>query len=104
MTATTFVQLAIGLIMALSALITAYVLPYIQTKIDATKMQQVYEFAKKCVLWANQTIPADMWKEKKEQVTELVKNFIADTICINLTDEEIDAIIEAFVIECKKGI
>lgn len=103
MTGEAFVQIIIGLIMICSALITAYVIPFIQTKMDAVELEQFYSFTKKCVMWANQTIPAEEFKKKKEYVMKSVQEFIDNNLHIKLSLEQIDTIVEAFVIECKKG-
>lgn len=99
-----FTQIVVGLIMVCSALITAYVLPFIQTKINSMELQQLYEFTKKCVQWANQTIPAEMTEKKKQQVMGSVQAYIEKNLHIRLEKYQIDTIVEAFVIECKKGL
>lgn len=104
MSGETFMQIIIGLIMICSALITAYVVPYIQTKTDAMELEQLYTFAKKAVQWANQTIPKEMTEKKKQQVVESVQEYIDENLHIRLEKNQIDTIIEAFVIECKKGL
>lgn len=104
MSGETFSQIIIGLIMICSALVSAYVVPLIQTKIDTMEMEQLYQFTKKCVEWANQTIPAELTDKKKQQVMGSVQAFVEQNLHVKLEKYQIDTIIEAFVIECKKGL
>lgn len=104
MTSQAFTDIIIGLIMVMSAIITSYVLPFIQTRINTMEMEQIYSFTKKCVEWANQTIPAELTEKKKQQVMGSVQAFIETNMHIKLEKYQIDTIIEAFVIECKKGL
>lgn len=100
-----FTQLVIGIILVVGALISAYILPplkdWIVSKIGAQKMADFVSFVEKCVKWANQTIPAEFWEKKKEEVVALVKDYISKHEGLELTDEEIDAIIEAIVYSVK---
>ena len=88
----------------LCLIVTTYVVPYIQTKIKGTKMEDFLTYVEKCVKWANQTIPAEEWQRKKAEVTVMVKDFANDTLKLELSDSQIDAIIEAAVYTVKEGI
>lgn len=96
-----FVKLIVGLIGVISALISAYVIPYLKAKVDSTLMADLISFVEKCVKWANQTIPEEEWKRKKNEVTALVKDYAQQHLQFDLTDEQIDAIIEAIVYSVK---
>lgn len=98
-----FTRVIIGIIMIVSALISAYLIPYLKVKVDTTRMADLINFVEKCVKWANQTIPEEEWKRKKEEVTNKVISYAKQTLHIDLTDDEIDAIIEAIVYSVKHG-
>lgn len=62
-----------------------------------------FKFVLQMVEWANQTIPAEEWERKKEEVFERVLEYVSQHSSIEFTDDQIDAIIEAFVNEVKKN-
>lgn len=106
MTGETFVQIAVGIILICSALVAAYVVPYVQTKIDQQYLENIKElcrYAEMAVEWANQTIPAEQWEKKKHDVFISVKTYMYDKLNVELTDDQLTTIIEAFVNRCKKG-
>jgi len=100
-----FTQLVIGTILVIGALVSAYLVPPIKewlvTKVGAQKMEDFVGFVKKCVEWANQTIPPEEWERKKQEVTKMVVDYVEKHTGLDLTDKEIDAIIEALVYSVK---
>lgn len=96
-----FVKLIVSLIGIISALVSAYVIPYLKAKVDSTLMADLISFVEKCVKWANQTIPEEEWKRKKNEVTALVEDYAKEHLHFDLTEEQIDAIIEAIVYSVK---
>lgn len=93
-----------GIVMAIFAIISAYVVPYLNAKIEGTKMEDFMSYVEKCVKWANQTIPKEEWERKKEEVTNLVTTFANAKLHLDLSEEQIDAIIEAAVYTVKEGL
>lgn len=92
-----FTQLLCGIITIIGALVSAYLIPWLKAKADTTKMADFIGFVEKAVRWANQTIPAEEWERKKAEVTKRVVSYVERHSGLELTDDDIDAIIEAVV-------
>lgn len=92
-----FVQIICGIVTVIGALISAYLIPWLKVKVDTTKMADFINFVEKVVRWANQTIPAEEWERKKEEVTARVISYVERHSGLELTEDDIDAIIEAVV-------
>lgn len=98
---TEMTEMVIKLIIALvSVIITGYLIPYLRTKMDSTKYADMLEFIRKFVESANQIYTPEQWMKKKEYVLNLVEKY-ADEHGVTITDEEINALIEGFVIAVK---
>ena len=98
-----FTQIILGVLTIVGALISAYVIPFIKSKMTEADMQRLVEFVKIAVRCANQIFTPEQWAEKKEYVLNLVKEFVETNLKIKLTDEQIDAIIEGIVNLIKKS-
>lgn len=96
-----FTQLVIGIITIVSALVSAYLIPWLKVKVETTQMADLIGFVEKCVKWANQTIPEEEWKRKKQEVTNLVEEYVNKHTGLVLTDADLDAIVEAVVYSVK---
>lgn len=92
-----FTQLVCGIITIIGALVSAYLIPWLKVKADTTKMADFIGFVENAVRWANQTIPAEEWERKKAEVTQRVVSYVERHSGLELTDDDIDAIIEAVV-------
>lgn len=99
-----FVQIIVVLIMFLGMVLSSYVIPFLSSKIQESELTKLTDFAKKCVEWANQTIPVEQWQRKKIEVMALVIEYMHEHLKIKLTEEQIDVIVEALVNEAKKII
>ena len=89
-----------AIIMVLSVLVTAVIIPYIKEKIGESKYDELTYFVKYAVRCAEQMYTPEEWKEKKEYVTAyIIKK--AQEININLSEEDIDVLIEGIVNEIK---
>lgn len=86
----------------LGILLTAYVIPWLKSKIGEDKYQKLIEFVKICVRAAEQLFPDGDGTIKKSYVRGLVSNY-AQSLAIGLNEAEIDAIIEGIVNSIKKG-
>ncbi|MCQ2369216.1 MAG: phage holin [Paludibacteraceae bacterium] len=104
MTGDIFTQIVVAIILLFSALISAYVVPFLQAKTDATEWTKLLSYTRCAVEWANQTIKPDEYVAKKRYVYDKVKEFIDSTLKIQLDEKQIDTIIEAIVNEVKRGI
>lgn len=99
-----FTQIVVTLIMIIGAIISSYVIPYLQSKFQASELDKLMDFAKKSVEWANQTIPAEEWERKKKEVMNLVIDYMEKNLKIKLSTKDINVIVEALVNEAKKII
>ena len=95
------VDLVVKLVLAIaSVLITGYFIPWLKSKVDSTKYNDFLSLCKQCVEAANQLYTPEEWKEKKLYVLGIVANYAMDHN-VNITNDEINAIIEGFVIAVK---
>lgn len=83
-----------------SVLITGYLIPYIRSKVTSTRYNDFLVLIEKCVESANQIYSPEQWRTKKNYVLNLVTTY-ARNHGVDITDEEIDALIEGFVIAVK---
>lgn len=102
MTSDLFVQIIVLLIMFLGMILSSYIVPYLTTKVQETELNKLTDFARKCVEWANQTIPVEEWQRKKTEVMALVIAYMNEHLKIKLSEEQINVIVEALVNEAKK--
>lgn len=99
-----FVQIMSGIVMILCGLISAYLVPWLRAKAENTRMEGLFDFVEKMVKWANQTIPAEEFQRKKKEVYERVIAYTQTHGIIDLTESDIDAIIEAVVNSVKNNL
>jgi len=83
-----------------SVLITGYVIPWIKSKADSTKYNDFLSLAQKCVEAANQIYTPEEWATKKKYVLDITESYCKEH-GVNITSEELNAIIEGFVISVK---
>ena len=86
-----FIQLLIILILGL---VTAYVVPFIKTKVSKDQMELLLYYVNIAVKAASQIYSKEQWKEKKEYCMQYIKNIIDEKMNITLSDEEISTLIE----------
>lgn len=77
-------------------LVSAYVIPWLKTKIEADKLSMLDKFIESAVRAAEQLYKESPGSVKKEYVTQLVMEK-ANQLGIGLNEAEIDAIIEGIV-------
>lgn len=99
-----FTQIIVTLIMIIGAVVSSYIIPFLSSKFQSNELDKLMDFAKKSVEWANQTIPPDQWERKKNEVMNLVIDYMEKNLKIKLSTRDIDVIIEALVNEAKKII
>lgn len=91
---------AIGSIAIL--LVTTYVIPWIKGKIGEDKYNLIDSYTELTVRSAEQLYESDQWREKKLYVYECISEKLAE-IGLELSDTEINNIIEGWVNAVKKG-
>ena len=96
-----FLEIASAVISIAVALVTGLLIPYLKTKINSDKLQELDYFIKMAVRCAEQLYSPDEWKEKKAYVTNYVTDVINNTLKIKITPEELDALIEGAVNQIK---
>lgn len=103
MTTELFLKIVMALITIMSALVTAYVIPYIKTKISAEELENISYFVTVAVRCAEQIYTAEQWQEKKEYVMDYVRNVMDEHFKIKLSYDQLNAIVEGIVNEIKHG-
>ena len=77
-------------------LVSAYLIPWLKTKISEEKLKELEKFCEQAVRAAEQLYKPEEWKLKKDYVTQLVTEK-ANSLGIGLNEAEIDAVIEGVV-------
>ncbi len=83
-------------IMVATALITTYLIPWIKSHTDTTKLYAVMRWAHEAVMAAEQLYGAKTGEEKKKYARAYLRK-IALAAKIDISDEELDMLIEAAV-------
>ena len=90
------------LIVGLMAVIR-YVIPYLKAKTKASDLDMVYEWVLKAVEAQEQTVTeSGAGSYKKSQVWNFIWSFV-ESKQINITEEQLDNLIESAVYAIKKG-
>ena len=103
MTEELFVKIILALITIIGSIVSAYVVPYLRTKIGADQLEKANYYIKKAVRCADQLFTEDEWKEKKAYVMNYAMRIVNDKLHINLTEEDVNVIIEGIVNEGHKA-
>lgn len=96
-----FVKIILAIVSICGALVTAYVVPFIKSKISSEELSKLFEYAKIAVRCAEQIYTVEQWQEKKEYVMNYVMNIMNEKLHINLSYDQIDTIVEGIVNEVK---
>lgn len=99
-----FLKLCGALITIFFGVLLPFGIKYIKEKIGEVKFNQVLEYVKKSVEAAQQVIGKENCEEKKKEVVQYVTNVTSNKFNINLSEEDIDKLIEAAVFEMKNGL
>ncbi len=89
-------------LMILTTVITAFVIPYIKSKIGESRWQRLQEYAEYAVRCAEQLYTADEWEAKKRYVYSYVLQKSGE-LGMDLTEKDIDLLVEGIVNLVKKG-
>jgi hypothetical protein len=99
-----FVKIILAIISICGALVTAYVIPFIKSKISSTELNKLFEYVKIAVRCAEQIYTVEQWQEKKEYVMNYVMNIMNEKLHIELSYDQIDTIVEGIVNEVKHNV
>lgn len=91
-------NLLVAVIVAVIVVVTRYFIPTIRQAIEESKFAIVLKYTSQFVRAAEQTMSHLTGVEKKTWVTQILKNILIAKN-ISLTDEQLDAIIEATVFD-----
>lgn len=83
-------------VMVATALITTYLIPWIKSHTDTTKLYAVMRWAREAVLAAEQIYGAETGAEKKRYALDLLAKIVEDAH-IDMTKAELEMLIEAAV-------
>lgn len=97
-----FLQIISGVITIVFALISAYVIPWLKTKISKDQIETLNYYLELAVKCANQIYTEAQWQEKKQYVTNYIVDVINNKLSLTLTDQDIDTLIEGMVNHVKK--
>ena len=86
------------LIMVTVLVLTRFVVPWLKAKTENETMQAVLDWTMQAVLAAEQAHQAQTGAERKYIVTEFIKNILIQKN-ISLSDEELNTLIEAAVMQ-----
>ena len=92
-----------AVLMAIIAGVVLYLIPLIKKKIGNENLELMDRWATNAVLWAEQIMDADSGADKKRVVMNILKK-VRDEQHINITDEQIEILIEATVNAIKQGL
>lgn len=102
MTTELIIKIIVAIFTILYAIISAYLIPWIRTKIGSDKLEDIIIYTELAVRSAEQLYTAEQWALKKEYVYNYISGLCAEH-GIKLTPADIDVIIEGCVNEIKKG-
>lgn len=97
MTNELFLKIVSAVLSIIVALITAYVIPAIKSKISNRDLETILWIIETAVKCADQIFTKEQWQEKKAYVLQYVIDMADKYIHIKLTPEELDALIEGVV-------
>lgn len=99
MTNDLFIKIVSAILSIIIALITAYVIPAIKSKISSQDLETILWIIETAVKCADQIFTKEQWQQKKTYVMQYVIDMADKYIHIKLTPEELDALIEGVVNE-----
>lgn len=87
-------------IMVAVLVITRYLIPYLRTSVSAEKLSQVQGWVEQAVLMVQQVYGSAPGEERKKMVVTILGTILQDND-INLSERQIDILIEAAVKQMK---
>jgi len=102
MNTNTFMTIALAIISIAGALITAYVIPWIKTKISAHDMETITFWVRFAVRCADQLFTPEEWEQKKEYVMQYIIDK-CNELGLKLSEVDINTLIEAMVNQIHHG-
>ena len=97
MTNELFSQIITLLFTCIAGIISAYLIPWLKTKVTAQQMEEFEKYLVKAVRCANQIYTPEEWAKKKEFVKEYMMNLVNTKLSLTLTEQDIEVMIEGMV-------
>lgn len=98
-----FIRLVGACFTVVMCLISAYVIPWLKTKINSEQIALIEVMIEKAVRCAEQIYTPDEWQKKKEYVLEYIIELVNTNFSIDLSEADLDLMIEGIVNEVKRG-
>lgn len=99
MTSDVFVRLCLAIVTLFGTLVSIYVIPFLHAKFGEVQMSKLLNYVDIAVRCADQIYTKEEWKQKKEYVRNYIISVVNNTLHIQLSDDDINTIIEGFVNE-----
>lgn len=99
-----FIKLIMCIITIISILVSTYVIPWLKAKCGVENMELVMNYVAMAVRCAEQIYTSEQWEEKKEFVMNYMLGIINNTLKIEMSEEQLDVLIEGAVNEIKKNV
>ena len=103
MEADLFIKIISGAVSIALFIITSYLVPYLKSKYTNEQLTNLVTYIKTLVRCAEQIYTQEQWKEKKAFVMMRVCEFVKEICKIDLTTDELDALVEGIVNEIKNA-
>jgi ABC-type antimicrobial peptide transport system permease subunit len=94
-------KVLLSVISICSALITAYVVPYVKSKISANEFDTLTTYISCAVRCAEQIYTKEEKTQKKDFVIEYARNILNEKLHLDISYEELDTLVEGIVNEIK---
>ena len=92
-----FFEVILGVVVVIAVIITKYLVPYLKAQVQETEYAELLDTVETAVKAAEQTITASgMGKAKKAEVEKFLVTYLNERN-INITEEQLDKLIEAAV-------
>lgn len=98
----TFMTIALAIISIAGALVSAYLVPWLKTKISAQDMETITFWVRFAVRCADQLFTPEEWEKKKSYVMAYIIDKCAQ-LGLKLSEEDINTLIEASVNQLHHG-
>lgn len=96
-----FIKLVSGLVSIIIAIVSAYLVPYLQSKYTVEQLDNVSRYIEIMVKCAEQIYTPEQWAQKKEYVMQMVLDYVNNNLRTNLNERQLDALIEGIVNDVK---
>lgn len=101
MTSETIITIVTAIVTIICALVSTYLVPLIKSKFSAEQLEAIKRYTVIAVRAAEQIFTPEQWQAKKNWVTEYITEIAHAKLHLNLTNDDINTLIEGVVNEIK---